>query len=290
MFSKIFTEIRNNKILILSMIVAFGICIGGYFLYNNNHLTILYSLICLIIIISLFSINNITNFIKLSLIFFFLFLLNYLYQKDISIYNLSPISLLIGFIIFSWANNIAFIGIFYYIYKILKKNTQWSIYLFSKKIYFIITTISILTGYIFYTINPLSHLLPYKEITLFTMTLIIIMTYSLPKKICMWFCACSYFSFLLSFLFVILLVVLNGSAYTAAHSLKKYFFNTNFSYLATFQILTFMPLIFMIIPEKIYSKSIKSIGIILIFIFLTSGLLTRYYPIFTNYYNNFSHY
>ena len=54
MFSKIFTEIRNNKILILSMIVAFGICIGGYFLYNNNHLTILYSLICLIIIISLF--------------------------------------------------------------------------------------------------------------------------------------------------------------------------------------------------------------------------------------------
>ncbi len=287
---------------VLGMFVSFGICLGEYFLYSNDYLTILYSLNYLMIIVFLFLLKSVTsfvNFVKIFFICFFLFLLNRLYRWDVSIYNLSETYHVIDFILFSWTNNIAFIGVFYYAYQILVRNPQRAKHLFSKRIYFFITVGSLLIGCVLYVINPLSYLLPYKEIVLFTLVLAIIMACSFPKEICMWFCAGSYLSFVFSFIFVVLLIITSGVSHNThfvggilrnTPHVEKFYFNTNFSYLAIFQVLTFMPLIFVVIPEKKYPKHIKILGAFLVFILLTCGLLTRYYSAFEDYYSNFSRY
>lgn len=67
MFSKIFTEIKNNKLFILSMIVAFGICIGGYLL-DQSSIQLIYYFIFVFILIKIIKKINFPHSINILLV------------------------------------------------------------------------------------------------------------------------------------------------------------------------------------------------------------------------------
>lgn len=158
MFSKIFTEIRNNKILILSMIVAFGICIGGYFLY-----TIGICVYFLLFLTPLFFLNNIKHK-KNKILFIFILILmiialnaaidivheNYFNNLHLKSRYIKDFLIAINRIFFSLCNITLIACIFYVLSFKLASNNFW----LNKKFIIIFSVITIITSLCINIIPP----------------------------------------------------------------------------------------------------------------------------------------